>query len=159
MALAAAGLLAASSAGQGEAPSQEAAAAISYSPPASVPAGERMRLRDGFAAAASGDWSGLAQLRDAASDPLVRRVLQWRAAIADDAPLSFQELAQALTELPGWPGRAGMRARAEQAIFDSRLSASERVAFLRLDGGPTTGDGRIALAVALKDLGRRSEAE
>ncbi|MEQ1619660.1 MAG: hypothetical protein ABL883_15100, partial [Terricaulis sp.] len=159
MALAAAGLLAASDSGQGAAPGPEAATAISYTPPPSVPASERMRLRDGFAAAESGDWAGLAQLRDGANDPLVRRVLQWRWAIANDAPLYFTDLAQALNELEGWPGRAGMRARAEQAIFDSRLSASDRVEFLRRDNGPTTGDGRIALAIALKDLGRRSEAE
>jgi soluble lytic murein transglycosylase len=159
MALAAAGLLAASDAGQGAASSPQAATAISYTPPPTVAASERMRLRDGFAAADNGDWAGLAQLRDGANDPLVREVLQWRWAIANDAPLYFTDLAQALNELQGWPGRAGMRARAEQAIFDSRLSASDRVDFLRRDGGPATGDGRIALAIALKDLGRRSEAE
>ncbi len=157
MALAAVGLLAASDAGQGAAP--EAATAISYNPPPSVAASERLRLRDGFAAAEGGDWTGLAQLRDGGNDPLVQKVLQWRWAIANDAPLYFTDLAQALNDLQGWPGRAGMRARAEQAIFDSRLSASERVDFLRRDGGPATGDGRIALAIALKDLGRRSEAE
>ncbi len=51
-----------------------------------------------------------------------------------------------------------MRTRAEQAIFDSRLSAAERIAFLRQDNGPLTGDGRIALALALKQQGQRSEA-
>jgi soluble lytic murein transglycosylase len=51
-----------------------------------------------------------------------------------------------------------MRTRAEQAILDSGLSPFERIAFLRQDGGPTTGDGRIALAIALRDAGQRSEA-
>lgn len=155
------GVLAASSAGQSEAPAPAPATAspVVYTPPPPPPsASERARLRDGLAAAESSDWIGLAQLRDGASDPLVRRMLQWRWAISNDAPLSFYELGEALRELPGWPGRAGMRTRAEQAIFDSRLSASERVAFLRQDSGPTTGDGRIALALALKELGRRSEA-
>ncbi len=156
------GVLAASSAGQSEAPAPTApttASPMVYAPPPPLPsASERMRLRDGLAAAESGDWIGLAQLRDGASDPLVRRMLQWRWAISSDAPLSFYELAEALRELPGWPGRSGMRTRAEQAIFDSRLSASERAEFLRQDGGPASGDGRIALALALKDLGRRSEA-
>jgi soluble lytic murein transglycosylase len=117
-----------------------------------------MRLRDGLAAAEAGDWYGLAQLRDAATDPLIRRMLQWRWAASTEAPLIFSDLSQALEELQGWPGRTTMRQRAEQAIFDSRLSASERVAFLRQDGGPLTGDGRIALAIALKQLGRRDEA-
>jgi soluble lytic murein transglycosylase len=120
--------------------------------------GERMRLRDGLAAAQSGDWGGLASLRDSSSDPLVRRMLQWRWASSNEAPLYFSDIKQALDDLQGWPGRATMRTRAEQAILDSGLSPFERIAFLRQDGGPTTGDGRIALAIALRDAGQRSEA-
>ncbi|MCR6643093.1 MAG: lytic transglycosylase domain-containing protein [Terricaulis sp.] len=117
-----------------------------------------MRVRDGLAAAASRDWAGLAQLRDGAADPMVRRLLHWRLATSTEAALSFEELARALNDLQGWPGRAGIRSRAEQAIFDSRLSASDRAAFLRSDGGPATGDGRIALAIALRQLGERTQA-
>ena len=119
---------------------------------------ERMRLRDGLAAAEQGDWIGLAALRDNAADPLVRRMLQWRFAAAPESPLYFHDISQALTELQGWPGRTSMRTRAEQAISDSRLSPRERVEFLRQDNGPITGDGRMALAIALKDMGQRSEA-
>ncbi len=153
-------LLVASSAGQqNAAPAEAAAQTLASAPPAALPsAGERLRLRDGLAAAQSEDWIGLAQLRDGATDPLVRRMLQWRWATAADAPLYFSDIAQALNELQGWPGRPAMRARAEQAISDSRLTASERVSFLRQEGGPATGDGRIALAIALKNLGQRSEA-
>ncbi len=121
-------------------------------------AAERRRLRDGLAAAESGDWSGVAALRDSATDPLVRRMLQWRWAASTEAPLYFADIKQALDELQGWPGRTSMRQRAEQAIFDSPLPASERIAFLRQDGGPITGDGRVALAIALRDAGQRSEA-
>ncbi|MGE0740761.1 MAG: transglycosylase SLT domain-containing protein [Hyphomonadaceae bacterium] len=159
LAATASALLVASSAGQQENGAAPATAeAVAYTPPPMPSAAERMRLRDGMAAADSGDWTGLAQLRDSAADPLVRHMLQWRWAAANEAPLYFNDIAQALNELPGWPGRTTMRQRAEQAIFDSRLSASERVAFLRQDGGPATGDGRIALAMALRDLGQRSEA-
>jgi soluble lytic murein transglycosylase len=160
LAAAASAVLVGSSAGQQEAaPIPAAADAAAYAPPPlSVSAGERMRLRDGLAAAESGDWGGLAQLRDNATDPLVRRMLQWRWAAANEAPLYFNDIAQALNELEAWPGRSTIRTRAEQAIFDSRLSASERVEFLRSGNGPVTGDGRIALAIALKQLGQRSEA-
>lgn len=127
-------------------------------PPSPTSAAERIRLRDGWAAAAANNWTGLAQLRDGAVDPLVRRMLHWRLASSQEAPLSFNEIAQALEELQGWPGRSTMRTRAEQAIFTSAMSAPERVAFLRQDGGPTTGDGKIALAIALQELGQRSEA-
>jgi soluble lytic murein transglycosylase len=151
-------LLVASSAGQqGAAPGPAVAEAIAP-PPAPVSAAERMRLRDGLAAAENRDWGGLAALRDSATDPLVRRMLQWRWASSTDAPLYFSDIAQALNELQGWPGRTTMRTRAEQAIFESTLPASERIAFLRQDGGPATGDGRVALAIALRDAGQRSEA-
>lgn len=119
---------------------------------------ERMRLRDGLAAAQQSDWIGLANLRDNATDPLVRRMLQWRYAAAPEAPLYFDDVSRALTELQGWPGRSSMRTRAEQSILDSRLSPRERIEFLRRDNGPVTGDGRMALAIALKDAGERSEA-
>src|SRR6185436_10673068 len=95
---------------------------------------------------------------DGTTDPLVRRMLQWRWAAAQEAPLYFSDISQALTELQGWPGRTTMRTRAEQAIFDSRLSPGERAEFLRQDNGPITGDGRMALAIALNDLGQRSDA-
>lgn len=160
--LASTALLAASSAGGQQAPGPAAAVAQEAAPlgppPALPSAVERMRVRDGLAAAASGDWAGLAQLRDGASDPLVRRMLQWRWAASTDAPLYFSDIARALNELERWPGRNVMRTRAEQAIYDSTLSASERVAFLRSEGGPQTGDGRIALAIALKETGQRGEA-
>lgn len=133
------------------------AAAQEVAPPMPS-AAERMRLRDGMVAAENRDWGGLAALRDSATDPLVRRMLQWRWATSTDAPLYFADISQALTELQGWPGRTTMRTRAEQAIFDSRLSPAERVAFLRQDGGPITGDGRIALAIALRESGQRSES-
>jgi soluble lytic murein transglycosylase len=152
-------LLVGSSAGQQErAAGAPTAEAVSYTPPPRVSEAERMRLRDGLAAAESGDWTGLMALRDNATDPLVRRMLQWRLATASEAPPYFSDLRSALNDLQGWPGRTNMRARAEQAIFDTRLSAEERVGFLRQEGGPVSGDGRVALAVALKDLGQRSEA-
>lgn len=157
---ASAALVASSALGQQEVqPLPVSAEAVGYAPAPPMPsAAERMRLRDGLAAAQSGDWSGLASLRDSSSDPLVRRMLQWRWASSTEAPLYFSDIKQALDDLQGWPGRTAMRQRAEQAILDSRLTPAERVAFLRQDGGPLTGDGRIALAMALRDSGQRAEA-
>ncbi len=149
--------LAASSAGQQSSGAPEPATA--YAPPPPPSPSDRARLVQGMSLAEAGDWVGLAQVRDSVGDPLVRRMLQWRWASATDAPLYFEDIARALNELQDWPGRTTMRARAEQAIFDSRLSAAERIAFLRQEGGPTTGDGRVALAIALKDNGQRQEAQ
>jgi soluble lytic murein transglycosylase len=160
--IASSALLVASSAGPsgvGSAVAETAETTVYASPPPLPPESERMRLRDGLAAAGSGDWVGLANLRDNSTDPLVRRMLQWRYALSSDAPLSFSEISRALADLQGWPGRSTMRARAERAIFDSTLSPNDRIAFLRSEDGPRTGDGRIALAIALKQTGAASEAE
>jgi soluble lytic murein transglycosylase len=162
LALCASLALAASSAGQqtggltGPA-TAEATAYTALPPPPS--ASERARLVQGMSLADTRDWAGVAQTRDAAGDPLVRKLLQWRWAASTDAPLYFDDLSRALTDLQGWPARAVIRARAEEAILDSRLSAADRVAFLRQENGPATGNGRMALALALKDMGQRSEAE
>ncbi|MES1159022.1 MAG: lytic transglycosylase domain-containing protein [Terricaulis silvestris] len=121
-------------------------------------AAEMMRLRDGLSAAASGDWADVALQRDQAGDPLVHRILQWRYAASTAAPLDFDASAAALRDLVGWPGRQTMRIRAEQAIFDSTLTPTQRIDFLRDENGPLSGDGRIALAIALRQTGQRDDA-
>jgi soluble lytic murein transglycosylase len=120
---------------------------------------EYARLRDGMNAASANDWATVRYLRDQATDPLVRRILQWRYAAAQEGPASFYDISTALRELQDWPARQNMRERAEQAIFEASLSPGERVAWLRTEGGPQTGDGRIALAQALSQIGQRHEAE
>jgi soluble lytic murein transglycosylase len=88
----------------------------------------------------------------------VRRILEWRAIADRGAPASFSALSAGLDQYPEWPGRTTMRQRAEQAIFDSAAPAQARIAFLTAEGGPLTGDGKVALARAHLDLGRRDEA-
>ena len=129
-----------------------------FTPPPPVPTPEMMRLRDGVAAAESRDWVGLALARDTAVDPIVRSLLEWRFAVENDTPADFNTLRASLERLEAWPRRQAIRARAEEAIFVSSLNPQERIAFLREDDGPVSGDGRIALAQALRASGQRSEA-
>jgi soluble lytic murein transglycosylase len=136
---------------------QSASVAAPVGPPPVVAGGEIARLREGILAAQVRNWDGVRNARAMARDPLVKRILQWRIASDMDAPASFEELRTALDQLPGWPGRETMRRRAEQSIFDASLSPAERVAWLRA-GGPLSGDGKVALAQALKIQGRRDEA-
>ncbi|MDX2233358.1 MAG: lytic transglycosylase domain-containing protein [Hyphomonadaceae bacterium] len=118
---------------------------------------EIARLREGVIAADARNWDAVRAARAVSGDPLVKRVLQWRLASDMDAPASFLELRTALDELQGWPGRTTMRRRAEQAIFDSGWSPAQRIAWLQAEG-PVSGDGKVALAQALKAAGRREEA-
>jgi len=132
------------------------AEAVGQSQP--LPAWEMERMRSALAAARNGQWDEVRADRFAAVDPLARRILLWRMAFDRDAPATFMEIDQALKELSGWPGRDAMHRRAEQAVFDSGLSAADRVAWLSADQGPLSGDGQAALAEALAQVGRRAEA-
>jgi soluble lytic murein transglycosylase len=125
---------------------------------ASLPsAAEMARLRDGIAASDAGDWMNVRYARDAARDPLVRKLLTWRVACEQRSSATFDELRQALDTLQNWPCRDTIRRRAEQSIFDSALPMRERITWLQSEG-PITGDGKIALAQALAATGQRGDA-
>jgi soluble lytic murein transglycosylase len=130
-----------------------AAAAITVSP------ADQSRLREGLAAAQSGDWAGLRTARALAADPLVKNILTWRLAAVQNSDAVFDEIDAALKQLKDWPGRETMRRRGEQMIFDSSYGPADRVAWLTQEGGPLTGDGEIALAQAYARLSRYSEAQ
>lgn len=115
-------------------------------------------LRDGLTGAQYGDWTRVRGARASAADPLVRKILSWRLAAAQNSDSLFSEVDQALTDLKGWPGRDTMRRRGEQMIIDSGLSAEQRIAWLTADGAPLSGDGQAALAIAYAQTGKTAEA-
>ncbi len=115
-------------------------------------------LRDGLTGAQFGDWSRVRGARAGAADPLVRKILTWRLASAQNSDALFSEIDQALTELKNWPGRDTMRRRGEQMIIDSALAPAQRIAWLTAEGAPLTGDGQAALAQAYAQSGRGVDA-
>ncbi|MES1204156.1 MAG: hypothetical protein ABUS57_22175, partial [Pseudomonadota bacterium] len=115
-------------------------------------------LRDGLTGAQYGDWTRVRGSRASTADPLVRKILSWRLAAAQNSDSLFSEVDQALTELKGWPGRDTMRRRGEQMIIDSGLSAEQRIAWLTADGAPLSGDGQAALAIAYTQTGKTADA-
>jgi len=126
--------------------------------PPALSEADMAQLRAGLQAARAGDWQGVRAARAAVSHPLARRVLLWRLAGDVNAPVLFEESEEALRQLDGWSRRVTMRRKAEQAIFDVSRSAAERASFLQAEGGPLSGDGKAALALALQDLDRGGEA-
>ena len=124
-----------------------------------VSTADQSRLREGLFAAQSRDWMGVRTARSMASDTLVRKILLWRLAGLQNSDATFEEIDNALKELQNWPGRDTMRKRGEQLIFDSSYGPADRIAWLKTDGGPLTGDGQIALAQALARMSRYSEAQ
>jgi len=115
-------------------------------------------LEGALDAADRGDWRRVDQLQAAAADPVVKDLILWRKATSHGDALGFAELANALDRLEGWPRESVIRGFAERAISDSRLSYGERVAWLS-DGGPVSGDGEIALAIAEIQTGAVEDGE
>jgi len=115
-----------------------------------------LMLERGLEAAADGDWSDVRDARRRISDPVARSILLWRIATSDEAA-TFMELDLALDELEGWPQYSMIRSEAEFKISTSGLS-SEFIANWFDGREPVSGEGKIALGAALRDIGRLAEA-
>lgn len=114
-------------------------------------------LSDALSAASSGDWSRVARLQGEARSDIVRDLILWRRASSGPPGMGFQEIADAMEKLAGWPRVPQMQDRAEELIADSGLSPSRQIAWLEAHG-PMTGDGQVALARALSATGQESRA-
>jgi len=114
-------------------------------------------LHKALSAAERYDWKEVARLQQQATDPAVRDLIMWQRASEGVPGMGFSEVNDALTRLSDWPKTSNMRARAEEIIELSSLSATERIAWLRASG-PRTGEGKVALANALREVGMMDEA-
>ncbi|WP_420432227.1 transglycosylase SLT domain-containing protein [Hyphobacterium sp.] len=115
-----------------------------------------LMLERGLEAANDGDWGEVRDARRRISDPIARQILLWRIATSDE-DTSFMELDLALDELAGWPQHAMIRSEAEFKISTSGLSSDFIINWF--DGRePISGEGKVALGEALRNVGRLSEA-
>lgn len=136
--------------------------------PVMVPAAPSEALRVGLRAAERGDWSSVRNTMSLVSDARVRSILLWRLATAESNAASFDELKRALDELPSFPQRKTIRARAEQRIALSALTPQQKRDFLLRteqgipetgpQAGPVSGEGKLELGAALMALGDRAGA-
>jgi soluble lytic murein transglycosylase len=95
--------------------------------------------------------------RDSIQDPLARKIAVW--ALADGAAesMSFFEIDAARRDLAGWPRAARRQAAAEKKLETSGLDAARTIAWFGGDR-PTTAEGTMAFASALRVQGRSQEA-
>ncbi|MCW5723651.1 MAG: transglycosylase SLT domain-containing protein [Maricaulaceae bacterium] len=114
-------------------------------------------FRRGLAAASDGDWRMVREFRSRLSDRVARDILLWRIATSDPGT-SFYELDQAVSDLRGWPLHATIQREAEGKIDSSGMSAAA-IADWFSASPPLTGEGRVMLAEAYLQLGRRDEAQ
>lgn len=115
-----------------------------------------LMLERGLEAAEDGDWRDVRDARRRISDPVASRILLWRIATSDENA-TFMELDLALDELDGWPQYAMIRSEAEFKISTSGLS-SEFIVNWFAGRDPVSGEGKVALGAALRDMGRLAEA-
>ena len=115
-----------------------------------------LMLERGLEAAEDGDWREVRDARRRVSDPVARSILLWRIATSDEGA-TFMELDLALDELEGWPQYAMIRSEAEFKITTSGLSSEFIVNWFE-GRDPVSGEGKIALGAALREVGRLAEA-
>ncbi len=108
-------------------------------------------------AASDGDWYHCRSLQIQARSDIVSDLILWRRATAGAPDMTFTEMANALDRLDGWPQTSLILARAEDLIRTSNVPAAEQVAWLE-EHGPYTGDGKAALALALRNTGETARA-
>jgi len=114
-------------------------------------------LHNAYEAASDGKWFDVGRYQRVARSEIVRSLILWRRATAGPPGMEFSELAEALDVLQGWPSTGRIRARAEEIISQSGLSASQQIEWLT-DSGPMTGDGKAALALAYRRSGETGRA-
>src|SRR4051794_21370166 len=102
-----------------------------------------------------GDLAGGDRLREGLLDPVERRIAAWAGvhfgAVGFDRIMAFER------ENPDWPVTAALDRRAEEAL----LNAGKAPGFVRsffADRAPTTAEGKVALALALRSDGAKDEA-
>lgn len=144
----------------GRAESQTPPGGAGVSPPSDIvlpsPSAD---LSAGLAAADRRDWDGVRLVMAQALDPTVRDILLWRLATADGEPARYAEAWDAVDRLTGWPMATTMRNRAEARTLDAAIAPQDAVSRLTGDGGPISGEGKLALARARLALGDREQAQ
>lgn len=114
-------------------------------------------LSTALTTAKAGDGARVRLAMDSIQDPVAKKIALW--ALADGAPdsLSFFEADSVRRDLNGWPRGAKRQATAEKLIETSGMPPERIIAWF---GGtePTTAQGAMALAAALRASGHADEA-
>ena len=92
------------------------------------------------------------------SDPVARKLAEWVYLRSDNTRPSFERFASFLAANPAWPHVPLFRRRAENALWDDRVSDAGVRAFFAQQP-PTTAKGRLTLARVLLAQGDRAGAE
>lgn len=120
-------------------------------------ASDQSRFSQGLAAARRGDVSRARDAISTISDRVARKTVTWALVDTSASSLSFAELDAARRDLDGFPRPARRQIAAERAIGNSGKSPGQIVEWFA-GQPPQSAQGAIALASALRGLGRQTEA-
>ncbi|HEX3431434.1 MAG TPA: lytic transglycosylase domain-containing protein [Rhizomicrobium sp.] len=113
----------------------------------SLAAADHVIFERAAAAALAGKWAEARTLAVAARDPVIPRLIKWAYVGQKNSGASFAEIAQFLKDLPDWPGRERLFARAEEAMTPG-LEPNSVILWFG-DRTPQTGIGKVRLGEAL----------
>jgi soluble lytic murein transglycosylase len=99
------------------------------------------------AAALRGSWLEARTTAAQARDPIIPRLLEWAYVSQKNSGVSFSEIAQFLKDLPDWPGRDRIFARAEE-VMPPGMDPQTVITWFA-DRTPQTGVGKLRLGEAL----------
>ncbi len=118
---------------------------------------EAAALKGAFAAARTGDRPRFLEAASGLRTPEAQRLAAWMFADVSGDKLGFQDIDSARRDLPGWPRGDKRQAFAEKALGAAGYTPAQ-IAQWFAGSEPATPEGAMALAGALKDLGRTEEA-
>ncbi len=99
------------------------------------------------AASLRGSWAEARATAAQARDPVIPRLIEWAYVSQKNSGVSFTEIVQFLKDVPDWPGRDRILARAEESMPPGMDPQTVTTWFA--DRTPQTGIGKVRLGEAL----------
>lgn len=122
-----------------------------------IPSGDREALRAVLSTIDNFQGERALALRDSLTDPIDRKIADWRLARSGDPAVSARFIADFMAAAPDWPSQALMVRRKEEA-FANASPAAERVVETFGETPPETITGMLLLLDAYRALDREEDA-
>ena len=120
--------------------------------------GQARLAKAAFQALESGQWKKARRLADRVHDPVFGRIVRWLDFAREDTNARFQDIAEFIDRNPGWPQRARLRRRAEDAMTDRTPDEAVLAWFRERDPLSTSGFARYGAALLARGEDARARA-